>query len=118
MTPDEIKTELDRRLESEPRLDHRVNAVIEGGRYLKHVPPAQCADGFRMSVQASEGHYCSPRDSIGPWRAVEIGYPSAKVDAFMPYIDGADSDPTDTVYGYVPIDVVVAAIADHGGFAA
>jgi hypothetical protein len=37
----------------------------------------------------------------------------------MPYIDGDETtEPTDTVYGYVPIEIVAQAIIDHGGFAA
>ena len=36
-----------------------------------------CADGFSMSVQASETHYCSPRETGAErYTAVEIGYPS------------------------------------------
>jgi hypothetical protein len=78
----------------------------------------ECADGFKMSVQASRTHYCQPREDYGRWYLVEVGYPSARVEAFMEYMDGADSVPTDTVYGYVPIEVVAQAIIDHGGFKA
>jgi hypothetical protein len=76
-----------------------------------------CADGFRMSVQASEYHYCSPRDNDGPYTLVEVGYPTEAVDALMPYIDGADCEPTDTVYGYVPVEVINQIIEQHGGIA-
>ena len=44
-------------------------------------PEAICADGFKMSIQASEDHYCHD----------------------------------DGVYGYVPLTVVDAIIAKHGG---
>lgn len=120
MNATEVKTELERRLEPTQR-------VIKAGfeeylalhlRYLDHVPEIKCADGFKMSVQSSKSHYCQPRDSAGPWIKVEVGFPSAKVEAFMPFIDGGeDTDPTETVYGYVPVDLVVQAIMDHGGFA-
>lgn len=86
------------------------------GDYLQHVEKVVCADGFTMSVQASASHYCSPRDSKGPWDQVEIGFPSERVEAFMPYVENAE-DPTGTVYGWVPIELVIAAIAYHGGFA-
>ena len=37
-----------------------------------------CADGFSMSVQASETHYCSPReDGAEKYTAVEVGYPTS-----------------------------------------
>ena len=32
----------------------------------------------------------------------------------MPYIED-ETRPTETVYGYVPTDVVVAVVAKHGG---
>jgi hypothetical protein len=83
---------------------------------LDHVPQIVCADGFTLSVQASKYHYCSPRDSFGPWTSVEVGFPSEKVDAFMPYCDGDESDPTDTVYGWVPMFLVAETIGAHGGF--
>jgi len=75
-----------------------------------------CADGFHMSVQASRGHYCSPRGNDGPWQKVEIGFPSDRVEEFMPYIDGDENtDPLQAVYGYVPVEIVDAVIAAHGG---
>jgi hypothetical protein len=88
------------------------------GSYLSLAPSIECADGFKMSVQASRGHYCQPREDYGSWYLVEVGYPTARVEAFMDYIDGADSDPTGTVYGYVPIETVAQVIIDHGGFKA
>lgn len=116
---DKIIDELNRLLEPTQRNNFSANAVIGGEmRHLHHVPQIICADGFKMSVQASEFHYCTPRDSIGPWHSVEVGFPSERVDAFMEYIDGGeDTDPTSTVYGYVPLAKVAQVIADHGGFA-
>jgi len=77
-----------------------------------------CADGFSMSVQASNGHYCSPRDNTGPWQMVEVGYPSERVESFMPYVDGnPEGAEWETVYGYVPVEIVVDAIVQHGGVA-
>lgn len=73
-----------------------------------------CADGFCMSVQASEGHYCRPRDNFGPYSAVEVGYPSEAVPELMEYAEDADN-PTSTVYGYVPVEVVEAVLTAHGG---
>jgi hypothetical protein len=31
------------------------------------------SNGVELSVQASENHYCSPRDNDGPWISVEVG---------------------------------------------
>lgn len=82
---------------------------------LDLAPQIVCADGFRLSVQASKTHYCLPRDNEGPWEQVEVGYPSQRVEEFMPYIDGDEHRPTDTVYGYVPVGLVIATIDAHGG---
>jgi hypothetical protein len=114
----EIIKELHRRLDGSARINGDIKfSSYDGNPFLNLLPRVECADGFAMSVQASSTHYCSPRNSFGPWHAVEIGYPTAKVDAFMPYIDDEDSAPTDTVYGYVPIGLVADAIAELGGYA-
>lgn len=79
-------------------------------------PLIYCMDGFTMSVQTGETLYCEPRDNYGPWTRVEIGFPSERVEEFMPFIDGDETtDPTETVYGYVPIDIVEKVIEQHGG---
>jgi len=73
-----------------------------------------CRDGFSMSVQASTGHYCSPRNDEGPWETVEVGFPSAIEPLLWDYAD-EPGKLTDTVYGYVPIELVAAVIEVHGG---
>lgn len=100
--------------------DKREHYESDGEKKIMPVINARviCADGFSMSVQASNGHYCTPRDDSGPWSTVEVGYPSERVEAFMPYIDG-DPEGTEweTVYGYVPVGVVADVIVQHGGIA-
>lgn len=73
-----------------------------------------CADGFSLSVQATHGAYCSPRQNIGPWYEVEVGFPSAEPTSILSYAEQKEK-PTETVYGYVPIDLVEALIDEHGG---
>ena len=73
-----------------------------------------CKDGFSMSVQASERNYCSPRDDVGPYTAVEVGFPSS-YDLFLhEYADNPET-PTESVYGWVPTVVVQLCIDSHGG---
>lgn len=79
------------------------------------VPAIVCADGFKMSVQACSYTYCTPRQNQGPWTHVEVGFPSAREKTLMPYIDGDEADATGTVYGYVPVEIVVEIINRHGG---
>ena len=74
-----------------------------------------CADGFNMSVQAHDGAYCEPRlDAQRKYTLVEIGFPSWEEPLIMPWCED-DRDPTHTVYGYVPVDVVTNVIVKHGG---
>lgn len=81
------------------------------------------ADGHGASVQASETHYCRPRQTISigelkhlnvPYYEYEIGFPSFKADEWMVCAETPE-EPTGTVYGYVPVDVVQAVIDAHGG---
>jgi hypothetical protein len=77
-----------------------------------------CKDGESLSVQASEGHYCKPRRNRGPYFCVEVGFPTVEPpETWKEYFDG-DWDSQDraaSVYGYVPIDLVVDFINAHGG---
>lgn len=79
-----------------------------------------CKDGFNMSVQANSGAYCEPRISLWPdnwgngYSSVEIGFPSEREDLIMKYAEDFD-DPTGTVYGYVPVEIVDKIIEKHGG---
>ena len=74
-----------------------------------------CADGFEMSVQANEGAYCEPRlNNQKKYNLVEVGYPSQREELIMPWCEN-DHQPTNTVYGYVPVDIVTNVIVKHGG---
>lgn len=73
-----------------------------------------CKDGFSLSVQATHGAYCAPRHNIGPWWGVEVGFPSAEPELIMHHAEQPEN-PTETVYGYVDIELVEQLIALHGG---
>jgi hypothetical protein len=77
----------------------------------------ECKDGFSMSVQAGTGHYCDPRDDVGPYNSVECGFPSKYEEMIIAYAE-ASHEPTKTVYGWVPVNVVTTVIAKHGGMIA
>ncbi|MCX7320407.1 MAG: hypothetical protein NT113_13270 [Hyphomicrobiales bacterium] len=70
-----------------------------------------------VSVQGHYGAYSHPRDDFADrYSTVEVGFPSEREELLMPYIDGGpDTDPTNTVYGYVPVSVIEAIVAKHGG---
>ena len=70
-----------------------------------------------MSVQASEANYCTPRNNEGPWKSVEVGMPSHPEPLILEWAENED-DPTGTVYGWVPADVVLEVVDKHGGWKA
>lgn len=84
---------------------------------FSHNPRITCNDGFTISVQAHDGSYCRRDDSGTPIK-VECGFPSTtpKTDGLRAYAElcGTD-DYTETVYGYVPVEVVQAELDAHGG---
>lgn len=78
-------------------------------------PRLYCNDGYSISVQASKFHYCRPRlDGLQDYESVELGFPSMEDELINEYAEN-DFDYTDTVYGYVPIEIVEKLIKKHGG---
>ena len=96
---------------------------LGGYSWLKpHViPKIVCKDGFSVSLQASRTHYAGPRNDLGPWYKVELGFPSEGDTRLNEYMDFYSSDeneipdPTANVYGYVPLDIVLEVFESHGG---
>ena len=81
------------------------------------MPLITCNDGFSVSVQASHRNYCSPREDDAPaYSRVELGFPSAE-DSIITRFAENPSDPTETVYGWVPAPLVLCLIGRHGGLA-
>jgi len=73
-----------------------------------------------MSVQARDSAYCTPREDYPdtPYTKVECGYPSStpKTDGLRAYAElFGTQDYTETVYGYVPVEIVQAELDAHGG---
>ena len=74
-----------------------------------------CKSGFSMSVQASAFSYSHPQsDTADTYESVEIGFPN-RVEPLLENYCEDDSDPTGTVYPYVPVWLVTTVIAKHGG---
>lgn len=89
------------------------NRRVEFGSFTHRLV---CHDGFNVSVQASSGHYCEPRQDNEPdyWE-FELGYPSEDMGvAFKEYADNPERL-LDTVYGYVPVELVQKLVDSHGG---
>ena len=70
-------------------------------------PKVRCKDGFEISIQRSSFTYTRPRE-------VELGYPSQKEFLIAEYAENSD-DLTQTIYGYVPYDLINRVLKKHGG---
>lgn len=78
----------------------------------KHV---LCRDSFSISIQANHYTYCEPReDKAWPYSTVELGFPSELDDIIDIYAE--EYGTTETVFGYVPINIVNKLIKKHGGY--
>lgn len=76
--------------------------------------PIICADGFKMSVQAHTMAHSMYDPEKKRYTHVEVGYPSQ----FEPLLQNWAEDkkkPTETVYGFVPVERVALVCAKHGG---
>lgn len=103
---------------NESRVDYpSSNGLVFRGNVLRLI----LADGGSMSVQASGFHYCSPRrdlESYAEYDSFEVGFPSCHYPELDAYQDGFGSDPTDTVYAYVPKEVLEQLFTRVGGVTA
>lgn len=109
MNADQVLQELQRRLSKASKLDGSFSNVV------RPIPIIKCANGVKLSVQASSYHYCSPRTDDGPYISVEVGFPSVVIPEFIRYAEEPNR-PTETVYGRVPIELVAKIISNFGGF--
>lgn len=94
----------------------RTHTLYDGSVEIQEKRPRLCCnDGFSISVQASEFHYCHPRlNGVQDYESVELGYPSVEDELINEYAEDC-MDYTETVYGYVPIEIVEKLIEKHGG---
>lgn len=77
-------------------------------------PRVTCKDGFNISIQAGHYLYSKPDYIADSYLEVELGFPSEPDPLIIEWAE-MPSDPTDTVYGYVPIHIAEALIRKHGG---
>lgn len=77
-------------------------------------PKITCSDGFKMSVQGNEMAYSIPKKTGTEFDAMEIGFPSEQEDLILEFAQNP-SDPTGTIYGFIPIDLIELIIEKHGG---
>lgn len=88
---------------------------------LSFLKPATVLKDFvKLSIQTSEYHYCSPRENNCPYYdLVEVGfiekegkrYPAP--ESWIPFAE--EGHVLSDVFAYIPIELVNAFIAEHGG---
>lgn len=97
--------------------EEKVSQIPVERRDYAVVPAVVCKDGFSLSIQASKTHYCSPRDSSGPYWQVEVGYPAKNGEPYrlVSLMEWAEDKHCKGVFGYVPVEKVEAIVNKHGG---
>ena len=104
-------------------------SVIAGSSAHGAPRPAICTHAFGRDITTSPWHGEPACDYPGPYSHVEVGMPTARPEPWeCPHLDEYQhnglhwecyaedrNNPTGTVYGYVPVDMVRALIASHGG---
>ena len=86
------------------------------GAYPTNNPVITCKDGFSVSVQCSEFHYCNPRKTytdVAKYESFELGFPSELDPLIAEYAE--EKDTVETVFGRVPRDIVEKLLMSHGG---
>lgn len=77
-------------------------------------PMVKCADGYTVSVQAGYGIRSHPQADADEYTAVELGYPSQSDEEIIPYAENTNR-PCETVYNFVPVEIVDKLFEKHGG---
>jgi len=73
-------------------------------------PMIVCESGLSMSVQATEAHFCEPRNNAGPYRSVEV-HTEGRVEQLEPYRGWMGK----RHYHEVPVGVVESIVEANGG---
>ena len=93
---------------------YRVVEKLVPGMTRSYNPHVVCKDGFKMSVQAGQTLYSTPKDVADDYEEAEVGYPSTEETLLTTYAEDNDNL-CDTVYGYVPCSIIDEVIEKHGG---
>ena len=86
-----------------------------------YLPRIVCKDGFSISIQVHNGNYCASENGTRQfgfnWLEVEWGYPTENIDAkkYNAELWDDDQDTTNTVGGYVDINLIDSLVEEHGG---
>ena len=87
------------------------------------LPRIHCKDGFNISIQVNKGNYCASENGVRTfgtnWELVEWGFPSEQIDGEKYNAEEIfyeeKIDTTQSVGGYVEIELMDALLQEHGG---
>lgn len=93
-----------------------VIGLVNKRRGYNAAPRINCVNGQSVSVQGSSTNYSTPRkDNANSYSKLELGFPSDTPPKYILKYAEDVNIPTDTVYGYVPIELVVDMLNEAGG---
>jgi hypothetical protein len=103
-----------------PEVHHYEQESISIQAVRKHLV---CKDGFQFSCQASETHYCSPKQNGLPakkyktWELGAVSYNDTLIEEYDEFygLNGRHYSIEITVYPQVPTKVVLKLIKKHEG---
>ena len=87
------------------------------------LPRIHCKDGFNISIQVNRGNYSASENGVRTfgtdWKLVEWGFPSEQIDGEKYNAEEIfyeeKIDTTQSVGGYVEIELMDALLQEHGG---
>lgn len=91
--------------------------LYPGRNSLKPNPMIECKNGYQVSIQCQEHSYCEPRKNyldVTVYSSFELGFPNMSDELLDKYAEDP-TNLTETVYPYVPREVVEQLIEKHGG---
>ena len=109
MTPLQVEKTIRHYIDGRFKNDNQTKSERSSEQRIKQM----CFGDLKLSIQASEYHYCSPRKDCDYYYEVEVGFPNFDFseEFIHRYADDIDN-PQDTVYGYVPINILSKEISE------
>lgn len=109
MTPLQVEKTIRHYIDGRFKNDNQTESERISEQRIKRM----CFGDLKLSIQASECHYCSPRKDCDYYYEVEVGFPN--FDFSEEFISAYAEDictPQDTVYVYVPISELSKEISE------
>lgn len=103
------------------RKERRIPSIFGDLILEERRPRVICADGYSVSVQVGDGLYSTPRNyGADYYTEVELGFPNMEDELINDYAEGGYEEDettyyTETVYPYVPVEIVDKLFEKHGG---